>query len=471
MPNRHASVLTILLLAGTCVAAGPRFYVAPNGKDEAHRGSQRAPWRSIGYALKQIPDRGATILVADGQYAGSQSLSRKFKNAVTVRAARPYGSRFKSAAGDARVFSSYGGANVRFEGFVFSGSGGTRGEYLIHLGAKAHDLEFADCVIHDGFVNDMIKINDGANRIRFEGCVFYNQASGANHFDINTVADITLEGCLFFNDYEGSGRPYTKGSAFICAKNSSNNSPNVTRRITIRRNIFMNYQGKNDQAFVLFGEDYKKFYEAQDVMVENNLFLFTSKTSHIGAFQLKGKLRNITFRANTVSGHPQGGSAYAARMWQEGGLKTDIRFQNNIWSDPHGMSDFTDGEKENFTAGLVLHRNLYWNAGKSIPGDKDSVFRLPKDDPKGIYANPKLADPAGAVLPRFDYSKGRFISGSKTIQEEFERVVKAYGVPDRKVAGVADASAMPKDDILGRPRGSRPNIGAYQHGSGGRSSR
>ena len=188
-------------------------------------------------------------------------------------------------------------------------------KYLIHLGAEAvHDLVFSDCIVHDGSVNDMIKINAKTHRVLFEECVFYNQAAGSNHFDINTVTDITLEGCIFFNDYKGSGRPPTSGSAFICAKNSGNSSPNTTRNIHIRRNIFLNYEGKNDQAYVLIGEDAKPFFEAQDVLVENNLFLFTSDVSHIGAFQLKGKLRNITFRANTVSGHPAGGSAYAARM-------------------------------------------------------------------------------------------------------------------------------------------------------------
>ena len=129
-----------------------------------------------------------------------------------------------------------------------------------------------------------------------------------------------------------------KGSAFICAKNSSNNSPNVTRRITIRRNIFMNYEGKNDQAYVLIGEDYKKFYEAQDVMVENNLFLFTSKSSHIGAFQLKGKLRNITFRANTVSGHSY---PRAVKLQLDGAVKTDS--QHVLACFTHGVLSLFEG--------------------------------------------------------------------------------------------------------------------------------
>ncbi len=457
-------VLTALL--AIAAAETPVFYVSPAGEDAPRKGkSADNSWRSLSYAMRQVPDNGATIIVGDGEHVGAQSLSRKFEKKVTVRAAHPYRARFISAKDQARAFSCYKGSNVRFEGLVFTGSGGKGGEYLVHLGSEnVHDLTFADCIVHDGYVNDMVKINAKTHRIHFLGCVFYNQARGANHFDINTVTDITLEGCIFFNDYQGSNRPMTRGSAFICAKNSGDSSPNTTRNIRIRRNIFLNYQGMEDQAYVLIGEDAKPFFEAQKVLVENNLFLFTSKPPHIGAFQLKGKLRDITFRANTVSGHPAGGSAYAARMWQEGGLKTDIRFQNNIWSDPVGMADFSDGEKENFTGGLVLSRNLYWNAGKRIPRGSDNVFTLPDDDPDGVFANPRLANPSSAVLPRFDEEKGAFLSGSKIIAKEFERLVRAYGIPRRDVVeGKADSKAMPNDDIFGKRRDSRPDLGAYEH--------
>ena len=127
------------------------------------------------------------------------------------------------------------------------------------------------------------------------------------------------------------------------------------------------------------------------------------------------------------------------------------------------VSDFTDGEKANFTSGFVLSRNLYWNAGKSIPADGGSVFKLPDDDPKGIYENPRLPDPAGAVLPRFDFAKGRFLSGRRTIQGEFERLVRDYGTPAKAVVGGrADPAAIPDEDILGNKRGSSPDLGALQ---------
>ena len=81
----------------------------------------------------------------------------------------------------------------------------------------------------------------------------------------------------------------------------------------------------------------------------------------------------------------------------------------------------------------------------------------------GIFTDPKLADPAGATVPRFEFAKGRFLSGSKSIRGEFERLVRAYGVPDREaVRGKADPGSMPGDDILGNKRDDSPDIGAFE---------
>ena len=44
-----------------------------------------------------------------------------------------------------------------------------------------------------------------------------------------------------------------------------------------------------------------------------------------------------------------------------------------------------------------------------------------------VIADPKLADPAKMVIPRWDDAKGEFLSGQKTIRAEFERIVKAHG--------------------------------------------
>ncbi len=162
------------------------------------------------------------------------------------------------------------------------------------------------CVIHDCYNNDMIKINDATHHILFRNCVFYNQTDGEGfqHFDINTCTDVRLEDSIFFNDYAGSGRrSANRSQGFIVAKNSGS-TPDVTRRIALRRNIFLNWDGKPDMAFILLGEDGKPFTEAQQVMIENNLFIHNSPVRTWGTLLYKGGLKDITFRANTVVGHP-----------------------------------------------------------------------------------------------------------------------------------------------------------------------
>ena len=70
------------------------------------------------------------------------------------------------------------------------------------------------------------------------------------------------------------------------------------------------------------------------------------------------------------------------------------------------------------------------------------------------------------TLPRWDGKRGTFLSGQKTIRGEFERLVKMYAVPGVGSAaiGAADPSNMPKEDILGNPRGTKPDVGCYQTG-------
>ena len=83
-------------------------------------------------------------------------------------------------------------------------------------------------------------------------------------------------------------------------------------------------------------------------------------------------------------------------------------------------------------------------------------------------ADPRLAtNQAGIVLPR--WTGAAFASGSATIRQEFERLVGLYGA----IAGASPAAdagrprVSPADDILGRPRGAAPDLGAYEAGASG----
>jgi hypothetical protein len=332
---------------------------------------------------------------------------------------------------------------------------------------------FENCVIHDCYNNDLIKINDFTHHVLFRHCVFFNQTDrgGDEHFDINTCTDVRIEDSILFNDYAGSGRRVeNRGHAFVVIKNSGN-TPDVTRRVAFRRNIFLNWQGAHDEAYILLGEDGKPFIEAQDVMIENNLFIHNSPIQTWGTLLYKGGLKNITFRANTVVGHPAvkwtGAELAVCIQIDKNPPMGELTFCNNIWCDPTGqMPRFSISSGKTFApdAKLVLNNNLYWNAGKPIPTGPEDVL-VPERDAKKLVADPRIGNPAeGLTLPRWDPSKGQFLSGEKTIRSEFERLVRRYATLGEGSPAIhaADPSCMPADDILGKPRDRRPDIGCFE---------
>ncbi|MGA2063958.1 MAG: right-handed parallel beta-helix repeat-containing protein [Thermoguttaceae bacterium] len=490
LTGNHVLPLKILLLSclfvglslegpargGEGLAAGI-YYVAPNGSDTAGDGSRAKPWQTIRCATDKIPDGGGTIILGDGLYEQTQSVGRRFSKACTVRAENPYRARLRGPAGQNRVLYCYGASHVTFRGLEMSGSGGTRGEYLVHVGAKSDHMSFDDCIIHDCYNNDLVKVNDLAQRVVFRNCVFFNQTDhgGDQHLDINTVTDITVEDSILLNDYSGSGRrSVNQSQGFVVVKNSGS-TPNVTRRIAFRRNIFLAWDGKPDQAFLLLGEDGKPFFEAQEVMIENNLFIHNSPVRSWGTLLLKGGLRDVTFRANTVVGHPvvkwSGAFAAVCLRIDENPPMGEICFANNIWCDPSGgMPRFTMSDAKVFAPGSrqTMRNNIYWNGGKTIPSEARDVL-VPDRDPKKCLGDPRLANPdEGVTLPRWQPAEGRFLSGRKTIRSEFERLARRYAAlgEGSPALTAAEEAYMPADDILGNPRGRRPDIGCFQSTAG-----
>ncbi len=483
MKQKEQSAMTISLLRLAVVLAlfcwttqnslAGTYYVAVNGNDAAGDGSRVKPWKTIERATQRIADDGSTIVLLDGLYEQSLSVPRQFSKLCTIRAENPYRARLCSPHGHNRLLTCYATANVTFRGLELFGSGGTQDEYLIHISTpKTHHLLFDDCIIHDCYNNDMVKVNDFTHHIVFRNCVFFNQTDheGDQHLDINTVVDIAVEDSMLFNDYAGSGRPSANRSqGFVVVKNSGS-TPNVTRRIAFRRNIFLGWDGKPDQAYLLLGEDGKPFYEAQDVLIENNLFLHHSPVRSWGTLLLKGGLRGITIRANTVLGHPNvkwsGAFAAVCLRIDENPPMGDLIFANNIWCDPTGnMPRFTMSDAHVFAPASkqAISNNIYWNGGKTIPVETKDVM-VPDRDGKKLLLDPQLGNPAGLTLPRWDAAEGRFSSGQETIRGEFKRLVDRYATlgGESPAMHAADPSCMPPDDILGNPRGDRPDIGCFQ---------
>ncbi|MDR3233554.1 MAG: hypothetical protein LBT46_07835 [Planctomycetaceae bacterium] len=464
--------ILITALPHSAVYAGT-YYIAPYGSDRTADGSETKPWQTLTKAIKSVPDDGSVIIAKDGLYTGFMMPHRAFSKPCRVKAEHPHQARFTGKNGGNRVMYLDALSRVIFDGLHIYGNGSDNGEYLIQIATEnTHHLVFQNCIIHDSYKNDLIKLNHFANKIRFTNCVFFNPNNhgGDEHFDINTARDVIIEDSIFFNDFAGSGRAEDNQShSFIVVKNSEN-EPNVSQYITIRRNIFLNWSGLPDQAYILLGEDNKDFFEAADVLIENNLFLHNQTVRTVGTFLFKGGLRRVTVRANTITGEPfrlKSGlfGGYAAVFWKlsRNPPQEDILFAGNIFCNNAGSSlRFSAGKQEYFVdGGFKAVSNVYWNGKNPVKAERDDIF-VPKNDPRAILTSPKLPDvPAKLPLPRIENAAS---AENFSIRKAFESLVKKYAVPapGSSAIGSADPKNMPEDDILGKKRSKNPDIGCYE---------
>ena len=460
--NVRPSLILQLLIAALFIpsATSEVFYVARNGNDSLADGSADRPWSSISAAIAAVPETGGTIIVRDGVYNGRARINRKFKNWLVIRAENKYRARLEAAQDTTLLI--HDAAFVEITGFDISRSTRETAHPLAAQIARAENIILRNNILHDSRNNDVLKVNEGSRHVLIIGNVFYNPSSGAGqHIDVNGCTDVTIRDNIFFNDFEGGGENDPNDtSSFIIIKNSADLSE--SRRTHVTSNVFLNWEGSLGKNFVLLGEDGKRFHETQDVLVENNLMLGNSSRRMRSAFGAKG-VKDVVYRNNTIVGDLPS-SAFAMRLNREGDnpRNRNLRFFNNIWSDPTGsMNNFSDGQPDEAVE-LELRRNLYWNGGSDLPGGSNLK---PTDDSEPVFEDPQLNGHDAVVLPR--WSGETFLSGATNIREEFQRLVHLYGMPAEgsPVRGRALEETSPKTDILDRIREGAPDIGAVQIGA------
>ena len=488
LQNLLVPIFLVLPVLGMWIAAFPSqvsgapltFYVATDGDDWAGHGTISQPWETITHALGQIPDT-SLILVRPGTYTGLVTLDETFSEGVTIRSEIPYQARLRHTG---TVVTCFQGKGITLEGFDIAHTGPGSDALVIQiqdLRGKAGGDDFVsritlrNNILHDSYNNDILKVNHGAGNITIEGNMFYNQAGSDEHLDVNSVTDITIQDNIFFNDFAGSGRQNLNNtSSYIVIKDSDGGSDTNlgSARVHVRRNVFLNWEGSDGHNFVLLGEDGQPFYEAHEVVVENNLMLGNAPNVMRVPFGVKGA-RDVIFRHNTIVGDLPS-FAFAMRLNTEGRNppNQDIRFYNNIWSDPSGTmgdgslfqsNDFSDtpaGQTSRFT----LEGNLYWNGGEAIPFDGDELVNFTNDQ-QPLIANPQLGKQNELVLPRWNQASGRFAGGWTSIRDAFVHLVTRYGslAPRSPAIDVADPATAAAEDILGRLRDPvSPDMGATE---------
>ncbi len=474
-------ILFYCLLGFNSTARAGAYHVAVGGDDGTGTGSSASPWATITHALDSVED-GSVIEVHPGTYSGRIRIRGTFVKGVTVRSQTPYQARLRNSG---TVITAYadarGVSGITIEGFDIAHSGSGAAALVVHIDGAGNNavnnIALKNNILHDSYNNDLLKINNSCTNILVKGNMFYNQSGSDEHIDINSVSDVTVEDNIFFNDFEGSGRTNRNNtSSYIVIKDSNGTGDLFTgsRNITVRRNIFLNWQGSTGTNFILAGEDGNAFYEAFDVVVENNLLLGNSGNVMRAPFGVKG-CRDITFRNNTVSGDLPS-LAYGMRLNREGSnlANKNIRFYNTVWADQTGTmgaenpsrpNDFSDTPPAD-TLSFVLANNLYWNGGAVIPEDPAELVN-PSDDPSRLVTDPRLPVPAFIPLPRWIPVNSRFADGSSTVRQAFRNLV-GYATPAKgsPLIDNADPSQVPADDILGNVRPLKADIGAFEFGAG-----
>ncbi len=442
------------------------YWVSLDGDDDDGDGSGSSPWRTIRHAVRTVPDEGCTILVAPGTYDDYHNLKRRVTKTLSIRSAVPHAAVLTH---DGTVLDIDGGRNLLLEGFrLYQRGAGPEGKVsYLAIVDRAGDtwserITLRNNIFHDSLNDDLLKIHNGVDGMNVVGNVFYNQGPSEQHIDVNSVRNVRITGNIFFNDFAASDRTLEDQKAFIVVKDSGGDTDGLlgSRDITIDRNVFASWQGGSKEPWLQIGNDGKPYFEAIGVRIESNLFIGNSAMPSRGLLGVRG-VKDVTFNGNTVVGDlPASGYGLYANITGENLLNETMRVTNNVFADPTAtMGRFSSGVRDTLV-NLFLDRNLYFNAGVDI---EDGPLAGPSLDARAVIDDPLLPPIDGDLVFPF-WTGTSFANGELSIRAEFRRLVVRYGLPGigSPVVDRADVATAPTTDILGRPRGGAPDLGAVE---------
>jgi hypothetical protein len=460
-----AAIVTAVALLVAPVPRTPAqssiFFVTPEGSDVTGDGSAGRPWATIGHAAAVVPDAPNTlVVVAEGTYAGPVRIPRAFGSPIGFRAEKPYYVRL--VADGETVLDVTGARNVTLAGFeVTRGGAGPAGAPLVRIGGAGSptlEIQLRDMVIHDGRSDDLVRVGPEARQVLVESSVLYNPGRGGSHLRVTGAEGLQVAGNIFFNAFAADQPERTSAGSFLVLSRAGAGAA-ASRDVSVDRNIFLDWQGIAGGHFVTVGGG-AGFPAAEQVLIESNLFAGNSPQPMAAPLGLDGA-RSLTFRANTVAGDLPA-AAYAVQLQRAAGAPAnqDVRYFNNVWSDPTGtMADFSDGARSTVT-GLQTQNNLYWNGGAPIPEDGEALSV--RADAAAVIGDPLLPDQAGLVPPVWDRQSKLFGGRYRTQRAAFEALAEtARTAGDSPAIDRAMGEQAPLIDLLGRPRGV-PDIGALE---------
>ncbi len=449
------------------------YFVSAWWGSDSNSGTYDRPWKSIQHALDSVPSEGGfRICVQDGYYPEQIDLGRRdgFTSPVRVEALNPYRAKLNNRdkiiillSGDSTSHTSF---NITFAGFeIYRPDSGATGSSNIFL-YKADNVTIENCIIHDSYDDDLVRILHSAN-VTLQFNVTYNGGSGEEHYDINGGSrNVVVQDNVLFNAYPETGRPDDTSGPQIVVKTSYPDADGRTRNVTIRRNVFMHGQSVPTRGLIAIGGDnrYEGYYEAEDVTVENNLFIADEGLlEQMIPVTILGS-RRIHLRANTFRGNANSSFRLFGRARKESLNPpcTDLFYYNNVFLDPTNTTGhLIKGTSSDIEYGAISS-NLYWWGGASIPTDSEDYFNF-YNDPQAIVSDPLLGSPA-QPLPLPIWTGSVFAGGHGSVSEVHAAFVETYARPSATspVVDAADPAHMPVDDIVGKTRDAAPDIGAYE---------